>query len=65
MNIGSVTMPEPIVAHEPQVVNAPFNVGGITINAQGDANAIRAVVNSALREQAQRHANAVRSSFSD
>lgn len=64
MNIGSVTMPEPIVAHEPQVVNAPFSVN-LTVNAQGDANAIAGAVKSALAAQAAQQAAAVKSSLSD
>lgn len=65
LNVGSVTMPEPIVAHEPQVVNAPFNVGGMTFNVQSDPNAIASAVSSALSAQAAKQAAAVKSSLSD
>lgn len=64
MNVGSITMPEPIVAHEPQQVNAPFSVN-LTINAQGDANSIAGAVQSALAAQAAKQAAAVKSSLSD
>lgn len=65
MNVGAITMPEPIVAHEPQVVNANFSVGGITIHAQGDPNAIAGAVKSALAAEARRQQDAIRTSFSD
>ena len=66
MTVGSLQMPEPIVAHEPQVINAPFNVGGITINApSADPAAISSAVQSALSAQSQKHAAAVKSSLSD
>lgn len=66
MTVGSVQMPEPIIAHEPQVINAVFNVGGITINAPGaDPKSIDGAVNRALAAQAARHAQAVKASLSD
>lgn len=65
INASSVIMPEPIVAHEPQTVNAPFNVN-LTINAPGaDANAIAGAVKSALAAQQSKQAAAVKSSLSD
>ncbi|QKC90011.1 phage tail tape measure protein [Mesorhizobium sp. NZP2234] len=62
---NSFVMPDPLIAHEPQQVNAPFSVT-LTINAPGaDAKAIASAVNGALAAQASAHAAAVQSSLSD
>ncbi|MER9815113.1 hypothetical protein [Mesorhizobium sp. M0129] len=62
---GSIQMSEPLIAHEPQQINAPFSVT-LTINAPGaDAKGIAAAVNSVLAARASAHAANIQSSLSD
>ncbi|RVH55363.1 hypothetical protein CN213_18460 [Sinorhizobium meliloti] len=66
MTAGNVQLPEPIIAHEPQNIDASTKIGSITINAKSDDAAdIKAAVNAALAENSRRTAAAVKSSLSD
>ncbi|OHV85813.1 phage tail tape measure protein [Ensifer sp. LCM 4579] len=66
MTAGNVQFPEPILAHEPQNIDASTKIESLTINAKSDAAAdIRAAVNAALAENSRRSAAAVKSSLSD
>ncbi|MGZ2374977.1 hypothetical protein ACVI3U_002880 [Sinorhizobium medicae] len=66
MTAGNIQLPEPIIAHEPQNIDASTKIGSITINAKSDASAdIKTAVNAALAENSRRTAAAVKSSLSD
>ncbi|RUV00075.1 hypothetical protein EOB36_18185 [Mesorhizobium sp. M6A.T.Cr.TU.017.01.1.1] len=63
---NSFVMPEPLIAHEPQTVNAPFNVGGVTVNVQGMTPAeAQGMVTRALGAAAAQHSANLQSSLSD
>lgn len=65
VNVSNFQVPEPILAHEPQIVNAPLSVS-LTINAPGaDASAIAAAVQRALAGQAAQHRANVLSALAD
>lgn len=62
----SIQVAEPIIAHQPQTVNAPLNVGGITINVQGmTPEQAKSMVSGALANAQARQAASVKSSLSD
>ncbi|MER8394093.1 hypothetical protein NKH10_19575 [Mesorhizobium sp. M1340] len=63
---NSIVMSEPLIAHEPQQINAPLNVGGITINVQGMTPAeAQGVISRALGAAQATHAANLQSSLSD
>ncbi|MER9706019.1 phage tail tape measure protein [Mesorhizobium sp. M0204] len=63
---NSIVMSEPLIAHEPQQINAPFSVGGITINVQGMTPAeAQGVISRALGAAQATHAANLQSSLSD
>lgn len=64
LDAGSVVMPEPIIAHEPQQINAPFSVN-LTVNAGATAGEIAAAVNGALAKVAAQQRTSINSSLSD
>lgn len=66
INIGSADFPEPIIANQPQTVNAPFNAGGVVVNVQGMTKEEgQAMVSAALSASAAQHAANVRSALND
>lgn len=71
VNAGTVQaqtleIPEPITISRPQQVNAPLNVGGITIYAQSnDPREIAAAVDNVLAKRSAAHAANIQSSLSD
>ncbi|MES0108408.1 phage tail tape measure protein [Mesorhizobium sp. M0013] len=63
---GSIQMSEPLIAHEPQQINAPLNVGGITVNVQGMTPAeAQGMVTRAIGAAQAKHAANLQSSLSD
>ncbi len=63
---GSIQMSEPLIAHEPQQINAPLNVGGIVVNVQGMTPAeAQAMVTGAIGAAQAKHAANLKSSLSD
>lgn len=66
VKVGTATFPEPLLTHQPQTVNAPLNVGGITVNVQGMTPAeAQGMFQRALSGVAQQHAANIQSSLSD
>ncbi|MER9393906.1 MULTISPECIES: hypothetical protein [unclassified Mesorhizobium] len=63
---GSIQMSEPLIAHEPQTISAPLNVGGIVVNVQGMTPAeAQAMVTGAIGAAQAKHAANLQSSLSD
>jgi hypothetical protein len=66
VSVGTATFPEPIIANQPQTVNAPFNVGGVSITGTGlSAVEVQAAINAAMSGAAARHAAEIRSALED
>lgn len=66
VSIGSASFPEPIIANQPQVVNAPYNGGGVVVNVQGMTKEEgQAMVSAALQNAAAQHAANLRSALND
>ncbi len=66
MTAGNVEMPDPIIAHEPQTIDARTTVSvSITGIPSSDAAAIAGAVKSALAERDRKQAAAIKSSLSD
>lgn len=66
VSIGTAAFPEPIIANQPQTVNAPFNAGGVVVNVQGMTKEEgQAMVQGALAASAAKHAANVRSALED
>ncbi|TIV59979.1 phage tail tape measure protein [Mesorhizobium sp.] len=63
---ASIQIAEPLTVHEPQQINAPLNVGGITVNVQGmtPGEAQLMVTRAIGAAQARQQAN-IQSSLSD
>jgi hypothetical protein len=62
----SMTLPEPLLTHQPQTVNAPYNGGPVTIHVQGvTAAQVQTAIQNAFGQQAEKHRQNMLSSLSD
>lgn len=67
VDAAQFNVPEPLLVHKPQSIDASTHVGSVVLHGvpMDNSAAVKAAVSDALREQSKRNADAVRSELAD